>query len=341
MSSGSRGIRRPRRRRRLRAHRLSSATTRTLALQLRVFRVEVRLRAARTRQEIRFSHHESTADDDVNAEPAAKAGSRYRIEALAKGLDVLRLFDESVDARSSCARSATAPASRCRPRSASSRRSKRAASSSDSPDGGIRPGVAVLTLGSAALRGSSLVQLSEQPLRHLAEAVRRDREPRRARRRPGALPRAAAQLGPRDREHPGRLDPARRLHVDGQAPARLPQSTTELRATLATHDFRRMPARTPRTRSTSSRERLAVIREQGYALQDEEVAAGLRSVSVPVFGRDPPARRGDQHRRRRRQRHDVASLRGPLLDAPARDRRRHLAAAALGLSTHEQARGIA
>jgi len=37
------------------------------------------------------------------------------------------------------------------------------------PDGSIRPGVAVLLLGSAALRGSSLVQLSEQPLRHLAE----------------------------------------------------------------------------------------------------------------------------------------------------------------------------
>ena len=37
------------------------------------------------------------------------------------------------------------------------------------PDGGIRPGVAVLTLGSAALRGSSIVQFSEQPLRHLAQ----------------------------------------------------------------------------------------------------------------------------------------------------------------------------
>jgi IclR family pca regulon transcriptional regulator len=38
------------------------------------------------------------ADDTTDAGAAAatdKTGSRYRIEALAKGLDVLRLFDES------------------------------------------------------------------------------------------------------------------------------------------------------------------------------------------------------------------------------------------------------
>ena len=34
------------------------------------------------------------ADDE--GDTGAKTGSRYRIEALAKGLDVLRLFDESV-----------------------------------------------------------------------------------------------------------------------------------------------------------------------------------------------------------------------------------------------------
>ena len=38
-------------------------------------------------------------------------------------------------------------------------------------DGLLHPGVAVLTLGSAALRGSSLVQASERPLRALAQAT--------------------------------------------------------------------------------------------------------------------------------------------------------------------------
>ena len=61
-------------------------------------------------------------------------------------------------------------------------------------------------------------------------------------------------------------------------------------------------------------ERLAVIREQGYALQDEEVAAGLRSISVPVFGRDAAARPRPINIAVSTQRHDVASLRGPLLD---------------------------
>ena len=60
-------------------------------------------------------------------------------------------------------------------------------------------------------------------------------------------------------------------------------------------------------------ERLAVIREQGYALQDEEVAAGLRSISVPVFGRDPRPTAA-VNIAVSTQRHDVASLRGPLLD---------------------------
>ena len=103
------------------------------------------------------------------------------------------------------------------------------------------------------------------------------------------------------------------VHLDGQAAARLPA--------------RRRSCARPSRRTSSGRnagpnaahsieeleERLAPIREQGYALQDEEVAAGLRSVSVPVFGRDrlPAAAINIAVST---QRHDVASLRGPLLD---------------------------
>ena len=105
------------------------------------------------------------ADD---AAEAAKTGSRYRIEALAKGLDVLRLFDESVTSlklREICDRTGIPMPTAFRVVATL----EEGGYLERLPDGSIRPGVAVLLLGSAALRGSSLVQLSEQPLRHLAE----------------------------------------------------------------------------------------------------------------------------------------------------------------------------
>ena len=103
----------------------------------------------------------------TRTEPA-KAGSRYRIEALAKGLDVLRLFDESVTSlklREICDRTGIPMPTAFRVVATL----EEGGYLERLPDGSIRPGVAVLLLGSAALRGSSLVQLSEQPLRHLAE----------------------------------------------------------------------------------------------------------------------------------------------------------------------------
>lgn len=239
-----------------------------------------------------------------------KAPSRYRIEALAKGLDVLRLFDESVTSlklREICDRTGIPMPTAFRVVATL----EEGGYLERLPDGSIRPGVAVLLLGSAALRGSSLVQLSEQPLRHLAEesgetvnlgVLVGDQVLYLARLRNSDLVTANIQVGstlPAAYTSMGKL----LLAYLGDA---------ELAATLAGHDFGTDAGPNAATSLDQLRERLAVIREQGYALQDEEVAAGLRSVSVPVFGRDAkPA--AAINIAVASSRHDLASLRGPLL----------------------------
>jgi IclR family pca regulon transcriptional regulator len=47
-----------------------------------------------------------------------------------------------------------------------------------------------------------------------------------------------------------------------------------------------LKVRTPRTLRTPAAldQRLAEIRRDGYATSDEELAVGLRSVAVPIFG---------------------------------------------------------
>ena len=108
-------------------------------------------------------------------------------------------------------------------------------------------------------------------------------------------------------------------------------SDAELAATLANHDFGADAGPNAARSLDALRERLAVIREQGYSLQDQEVAAGLRSVSVPVFGRDAakPAAAINIAVSTTASRSRVAAR--PAAHAPARDGRRHLTAAARDL----------
>ncbi len=247
----------------------------------------------------------------MSATDAAKSGNRYRIEALAKGLEVLRLFDESVTAlrlREICDRTGIPMPTAFRVVATLEEGGflERLA------DGSIQPGVAVLTLGSAALRGSSLVQLSEQPLRHLAEETGEtvnlgtllgDRVLYLVRLRNSDLVTANIQVGS--------TLPAPYTSMGKLLLAYLPPD--ELRATLADHVFHVNTGPNAANSLAELEPRLAEIRAQGYAIQDEEVAAGLRSVSVPVFGRDdrPIAAVNIAVATTR---HDVASLRGPLLD---------------------------
>lgn len=244
-----------------------------------------------------------------SAEPTA---NRYRIEALAKGLDVLRLFDESVTSlklREICDRTGIPMPTAFRVVSTL----EEEGFLERLPDGSIQPGVAVLTLGSAALRGSSIVQASEQPLRHLAESTGEtvnlgvlvgDRVLYLARLRNSDLVTANIQVGS--------TLPAAYTSMGKLLLAYL--SDDELARTLADHDFTADAGPNAAHSLDELRKRLAAIRAEGYALQDEEVAAGLRSVSVPVFGRGPqPA--AAINIAVAASRHDLASLRGPLLEA--------------------------
>ena len=59
--------------------------------------------------------------------------------------------------------------------------------------------------------------------------------------------------------------------------------------------------------------RLATIRADGYAIQDQELAQGLRSVSVPVFSPGSATPAAAINIAVSSQRHDVESLRGAIL----------------------------
>jgi IclR family transcriptional regulator, pca regulon regulatory protein len=181
-----------------------------------------------------------------------------------------------------------------------------------SEDGQLHPGVAVLTLGSSALRGSGLVQSAERPLRTLAHAtgetvnlgvLQDDRVLYLARIRNTDIVTANIQVGstlPAVYTSMGKLllaylspdDVSRRIGPDAFRPGHGPNAVAS-REQLD--------------------EQLDRIRDDGYAIQDEELAAGLRSVSVPVFGPSgsPVAAINVAVSSAR---HDLDSLRGPLLE---------------------------
>jgi len=216
-------------------------------------------------------------------DPESRPRSRYRIEALAKGLQVLALFDETTTSLrlGDIVQRTGIPMPTA---------FRIVATLEDggyverSPDGLISPGLAVLTLGSAALRGSSLTQLSETPLRRLAEATGEtvnlgtltgDRVLYLLRFRNADLVTATVQVGSTlpaiytsmgklllASLEPADLDERIGKSFDGSAGPNAALTRADLDA------------------------RLAKIRAQGYALQDEELAAGLRSVAVGITGAD-------------------------------------------------------
>ncbi|QKJ20894.1 IclR family transcriptional regulator [Microbacterium hominis] len=237
--------------------------------------------------------------------------NRYRIEALAKGLDVLRLFDESTTSlklREICDRTGIPMPTAFRVVATL----EEGGFVERLPDGALRPGLAVLTLGSAALRGSSLVQLSERPLRALAEELAETVNL-------GVL-RGAEVL------YLARIRNADLVTANIQVGSTLPAPLTsmgkllmsyleesEVRALVTGFDFDR--AAGPRAARSVEEllPRLIETRERGFALQDEEVAAGLRSIAVPVFGHDDqPA--AAINIAVATTRHTLAELRGPFLD---------------------------
>lgn len=246
--------------------------------------------------------------DEVTSSPAR---SQYRIEALAKGLQVLRLFDETSNAlrlREISERTGIPMPTAFR--IVATLEEEGFLDRSD--DGLLHPGVAVLTLGSAALRGSGVVEASERPLRTLAQAT-------------GETVNLGVLQGDRVL-YLARIRNADIVTANIQVGSTLPAVYTSmgklLLAYLPSAEVTRRIGRSPFAsgfgpNAVGSRAefdaQLAEIRAQGYAIQDQELAGGLRSVSVPVYGSgaDPVAAINVAVSV---SRHDLAALRGTILE---------------------------
>ena len=154
------------------------------------------------------------------------------------------------------------------------------------PDGAVRPSAAVLTLGFAALRGLDLVRSSALILRELAETTKQtvnlgvlshDQVVYVARLQSdtslvtanitvgSTLPAFCTSMGKVLLAHAGEADLATRLDARSFAGTWGPNAATSLEAL---------------------RPQLERVRSVGYAVQDEEVAGGLRSIAGPVRGED-------------------------------------------------------
>jgi IclR family pca regulon transcriptional regulator len=249
---------------------------------------------------------------DVTPKTDQKPANQYRIESLAKGLQVLRLFNEnttSLRLREICELTGIPMPTAFRIVSTL----EEDGFLDRSPDGVLQPGVSVLTLGSAALRGSNLVQVSERPLRHLAETT-------------GETVNLGILVGV-EVLYLARLRNADLVTANVQVGSTLPAiytsmgklllaqlSPEELDERIGAHSFTSTAGPNAVRNRRDLDDRLAVIREQGYAIQDQELAEGLRSVSVPVFGRNSVVAAAINIAVSS-SRHTVETLRGPLLEA--------------------------
>lgn len=248
------------------------------------------------------------ASKSAVADPAK--ASQYRIESLAKGLQILRLFDEntvSLRLRDICDRTGIPMPTAFRIVSTL----EEDGFLDRTADGVFLPGVSVLTLGSAALRGSSLVQVSTRPLRHLAEVT-------------GETVNMGVLSGDKVL-YLVRIKNADLVTANVQVGSTLPAvytsmgklllawlSPDELDARLDEGSFTGQAGPNAIRSRAELADRLASIRDLGYSIQDQELAHGLRSISAPVFGLEP-APLAAINIAVATSRHDVESLKTDLL----------------------------
>ena len=207
-------------------------------------------------------------------------GNAYRVESLAKGLRILTLFSD----RKTSLRLKEISALAGLPMPTAFRLVETLIDEDyleRLPDGGVRPATGVLTLGFAALHGLDLVQTSAGILRDLADRTQQtvnlgvlsgDQVLYVARLYSNALVTANVTVGsrlPAPVTSMGKLllaflpeaDVARRLGPAAFAGTWGPNAIESVKALM---------------------KHLPRIREDGYAIQDEELAGGLRSIAGPV-----------------------------------------------------------
>jgi IclR family pca regulon transcriptional regulator len=206
--------------------------------------------------------------------------TEYRVESLAKGLRVLALFTEQ---RPTWRLSDIAPALGM-PVPTAYRLVMTLVSEGfldHLPSGDYRPGVRVLTLGSAALHSLDLVEVARPRLQALAVAtgetvnlcvLNRDQVLYLIRLRNSDLVTANIQVGS--------TLPAVHTSIGKLLLAELDDD--ELNATVGPDSFARDHGPNAKVSLDELREELASIRQAGWAMQDEELAYGLRSVAAPV-----------------------------------------------------------
>jgi IclR family pca regulon transcriptional regulator len=206
------------------------------------------------------------------------------VEALAKGLRLLSLFDEKRPAWrvSDLAAAAELPM----PTAYRVIMTLAAEGYLDRlPNGDYRPGVRTLTLGTAALRSLDLVAIATPRLQELGVSTGEtvnlavlsgDRVLYLVRLRNSDLVTANIQVGS--------TLPAVHTSIGKLLLAQLTDADLSSRVTDASFSASAGP--NAKVSLAELRAELAVIRGQGWAMQDEELAYGLRSVAGPVTGRD-------------------------------------------------------
>jgi IclR family transcriptional regulator, pca regulon regulatory protein len=216
----------------------------------------------------------------------AEAAQRpeYRVEALAKGLRILSLFDEK---RPSWRVSDLATAAGL-PMPTVYRAVMTLAAEGyldQLPDGGYRPGVRTLTLGTAALRSLDLVAIATPKLQQLAErsgetvnlaVLSGDRVLYLIRLRNSDLVTANIQVGS--------TLPAVHTSIGKLLLSYLDEADLAARITDASFSVNSGP--NAKLSLAELRGELRAVRDQGWAMQDEELAYGLRSVAAPITGPD-------------------------------------------------------
>jgi IclR family pca regulon transcriptional regulator len=205
---------------------------------------------------------------------------RYRVEALGRGLRVLTQFSE----REPTLRMAQLAERTSLPMPTLFRL---VATLEDegylerTSDGAYRPDTRVLALGFAALHGSALVHVAEGPLRALADTTKEtvnlgrltgDQVLYLIRLRNTELVTANLQVGSVLPATYGSMGKVLLADLDDE----------QLDATVTPRSFADRAGPNAVRSKTALREQLAQVRARGYAIQDQEVAYGLRSIAGPV-----------------------------------------------------------
>jgi IclR family pca regulon transcriptional regulator len=224
----------------------------------------------------------SAAPPRPGEEPAPADKPGYRVEALAKGLRILSLFDEQRPTWrvTDIATAAGLPMPTV----------YRVVMTLTEegylehlPNGDYRPGVRTLTLGMAALRSLDLVALATPKLQRLGETTGEtvnlavltgDRILYLVRLRNSDLVTANIQVGS--------TLPAVHTSIGKLLLAHLHEPA--LRALITDASFPTQTGPNAKVSLDELRHELVQIRDQGWALQDEELAHGLRSIAGPITG---------------------------------------------------------